>query len=127
MALEIAAHHLAVPAPVVMRVGGGMHADDALAGLEKADQRIAPCAGEPFGIRFLRVGGAAHEHDGLVGSQLFRREHLGILAHLMAVAQLGRQLFQRLDAGRDRVVPIAGAAGVDEHAGRIRGHGYRGR
>jgi hypothetical protein len=122
---KVAADHLSVPRPVIVRVTGRVQRDDALAALEEALQCIALFAHEPLGFRLLRIGRSAHEHDGLVGLELFRSEDFGILGGIHDVARLGANRFQRFDGGRNRVMAKAGAAGIHQHVRLFAGDGWQ--
>src|SRR5687767_6597402 len=123
MALEVATDHLAIPAPVVVRVAGGMEADDSFAGLEKSLQRVTACAREPFGFRLLGIRGRADEHDRLEAREFFRREDFGILGGLDDVTGLLSDLPDGHHGRGNRIVSVAGAARVYEYGCLVRRDG----
>ena len=102
--LELAAEHVEEGRIAVERVGGGVDADDRVAGLDPAQQRVAIGDGQ--------VSGRAREHDAGVAGQRFRRRlRLELVVGARAVQREGALL--RADVGQqprqvhDRVVAVA--------------------
>src|SRR5262245_15967874 len=119
MAVEIAAHELAIVRPLVKRIGCAMRAEKTAPGPDEVEER-----------RLLRVahrqlaGGV--EHHSRVTGELLGRELSHVLRH-GDVEQPGTssKLSQDRLRQRDSVVPIAGRVGAIEDAVLLRARGKR--
>ena len=106
---EVSAHQIAVPAPVVLRVGGRVDADVAVAGRDVALEGGLLSVAED-------VARGRQEDDGLVLGEVRVVELGRILGGIDGEAVGRAELLDRRDAGRDRVVAEAGGLGEDQYA-----------
>ncbi len=108
---EVGADELAVEGPVVLGVGGGMHAGEAAA---RAD--VALEGGLLGGVE--HVSGGVEEDHRLVPGEVGGGEGRGVLGRGDREAVRRAQVADRLDARRDGVVSEARRLGEDEHVVR---------
>ncbi len=109
--LEPGADQLAVPGPVVLGVGRGVHARVAAARVDVVLER-----GLLFGIQ--HVTGRGKPNDGGESGQVVGVERGRVLGGLDREPVLRAELLDRGDTGGNRVVPEAGGLGEDQD-GRV--------
>jgi hypothetical protein len=119
VAVEVRADEVAVPAPVVLRVGCGVHSGVTAAGLDVVLERRLL-------LRVEHVAGGREEHDRVVLGELRGVELRRVLGRVDGEGVGGAERLDGGDPGRDRVVPEACGLREDQHL-RIGGLGARGR
>ena len=120
MAVEVRARQSAVPRPVVLGVGGGVHADVSAPRLDVALEDVLL-------RRIQHVARRTQEDDGAIARQVFLREGAGILRRVDRESILLAELLDCGDAVGDGAVPECGGLGEDEHAWLLRRRGDRNR
>ena len=111
---EVAAEHLAVPGPRVLRVGRGVDADVAAAGLDVVLEGVL--------LRVVEdVAGRREPDDRVVLREVGVVELRGVLGRVDVEAVGGAEALDRGDALVDRRVSEAGGRGEDEDVLELRG------
>ncbi len=112
---EATADHLAVPGPVIVRIRRRVDRDDAAACADKASQRVAALAGEPFAGRIVAAGGGVEQYDRAIAAQRGRVvEDRRVFAGDGEQAVLLRDGADRGDRRFDRGVAVTGRVAEDQ-------------
>src|SRR5690606_24567502 len=108
--VEVGAHEVAVPRPVVLGVGRGMRSL-----MYAAFGDVAFEGRRLFVVQYIAGGGQLH--DGVVVGEVVVGERLGVLCGVHGEVVLRAQLFDGLDPGGDRVVSEARRLREDQNTG----------